>query len=190
VAADVPTTEPLEFRAGDTVLWTKTIADYPAGEGWALTYYIAGPQRITVTASTDGDTFSATITAAQTTALQAGHYFIEGYVSKDSERFNVYSGDVRVKPNFANEADVAPGYDGRSHARKCRDALRAMMEGTTSSAIIDYTIFGERNVKLMTVDDRLKLLGYYENLVRQEEAAAAHARGERTGIYMRFTRPR
>lgn len=192
MAADVPTKEPLEFRAGDTVLWTKTLSDYAAGDGWALTYYIVGPQRISVSATDDGDDFSVTISAAITATLQAGIYFVEGYVSKDSERFNVYSGDLRVKPNFASEAAVAPGYDGRSHARKCRDALRSMMEGTVGSAIIDYTIFGERNVKLMSPAERLHLLTYYEGIVQQEERAAEVANGN-TGagkIYMRFRSPR
>jgi hypothetical protein len=190
VAAEVPTKEPLEFRAGDTVLWTKTLADYPAGDGWALTYYLVGATRTTVTTTADGDDFSATIPATTTATLQAGQYFIEGYVSKDAERFNVYSGDVKVKPDFGSEASVAPGYDGRSHARKCRDALRAMMENISGSPVVDYTIFGERNVKLMTVPERLQLLGYYENLVRQEEDAAAVGRGERKDIYIRFRSPR
>ena len=36
--ADIPSTEPAVFTAGDTLKFTRSLADYPASEGWVLSY--------------------------------------------------------------------------------------------------------------------------------------------------------
>lgn len=189
MAADVPTIEPLTFRAGDTVTWEKSLADYPAGEGWALTYYIVGPHKKTVTCTTDGDTFVATITAEETTTFQAGDYWIEGKVSKDGEVKTVYACSLKILANFASDADVAPGYDGRTFSRRVRDSLRAMVEGSAEFPEMAYTIFGERNVQLVPLEERMRVLALFESKVAEEEKGERAGRGERTGIYMRFRSP-
>lgn len=190
MAATVPTIEPLEIRAGDSVSWTRDITDYPASS-YTLTYRVRGPSTLDITAGADGDTFEVAITAAQTAELPKGEYWITGRVDDGAGDIKtVYHGRLTVLPNFAAAADVSAGYDERSHARKCRDNLRAAMEDTTGSFIINYSLFGERQVELETADGRLKLLGYYEGLVQQEEKAEALARGERQGLYIRFRNPR
>lgn len=185
MAAEVPTIEPLEIRAGDTVQWTRAISDYPATT-WTLTYHLKGPKNLSFSATADGSDFAVTISAATTAPLPAGDYWLFGRVTDGTSVVTVYEGSVKVTPDIAGSED---GYDGRSHNRKCRDMLRGMMEGVAPHPEVAYTLFGDRSVTLMPVADRLKLLAYYEQQVANEEQAERAARGERTGIYIRFRNP-
>jgi len=74
--SDIPTTEPLSFRAGDTVKWKKSLGDYPA-TSWTLKYFlvIQSDQKI-ITASADGTDHLVTITAAASAGYAVGRYFI------------------------------------------------------------------------------------------------------------------
>lgn len=188
MAADVPTKEPLEFRAGDSVAWSKTLADYSAAE-YTLTYRARGAGSFDITCTADGTDFLAELTTAQTAALPDGDYWIIGTVSNGTDVKTIYAANIRILPNFET---LTAGHDGRSHALKVRDSLRAMMEGTAIDPVMAYTIFGERNVQLVPMADRIKALAHYESLVRQEENQAAIDSGDIGAgkIYMRFTRPR
>jgi hypothetical protein len=190
LAAETPTIEPLEIRAGDTVEWVKALEDYPYSDGWRLTYYIVGPSRLAATATADDDDHSITISASQTATLAAGRYSVEGKVAYDGEVFTVYTGSLTVLPDLSNENSTPAGFDTRSHARKVRDALREMMEGTASHPEIAYTIFGERNVQLVPLEIRRKVLSEYEADVRAEEAQERVNRGERANkVLIRFRAP-
>lgn len=192
MAADVPSKEPLEFRAGDTVLWTKSLSDYPANAGWALTYYLVGASRkLTIVATADGADFSVTIPKTDTATLEAGFYSLVGVVTSATETFTIGPElRVQVLPNFASDQAVQAGYDGRSFNRRVRDGLRAMIEGSAEFPEIAYTIFGERNVQLIPWREKNDALALYESKVAQEERQDAANRGERTGVYFKFTRPR
>jgi hypothetical protein len=188
LSAETPTIEPLQIRAGDSVEWEKSLSDYPATE-WTLTYYLRGPKPLDIPATADGQGFAVTISAATTAPLPAGDYWLFGRVTDGTDVVTVYEGTVKVLPNL-NAETMGDGYDGRSHARKCRDALRAMMEGIAPHPEVAYTLFGERQVTLMSVADRKELLSYYESLVANEERQERISRGERTGIYIRRRNPR
>lgn len=189
MAAAIPTQEPTEFRAGETVQWTKSVPDYTYADGWRLTYYLRGPVPLSIatTADTDGRGFAVTIDAATTAALQPGSYWLEGRVVLAGASYSIGPRiSITILPDFTSEEQTGAAFDGRSHARKCRDALRAIIEGTAGNLVINYTIFGERNVQLMSVAERLELLNYYESRVAEEEKRDAINRGERTGVYIRF----
>jgi hypothetical protein len=65
--AEIPTSELTVFFAGNTVKWKKSLADYPASEGWSLEYALTGSAGgRTVSASASGDDFLATLAAADT----------------------------------------------------------------------------------------------------------------------------
>ena len=42
--AQTPTTEPASLQAGDTLRWQRTLPDYPASEGWVLSYRLINAQ--------------------------------------------------------------------------------------------------------------------------------------------------
>lgn len=182
MAANIATIEPLEFAAGDTVKWTKSLEDYSAADGWALTYHLRGDTPLDISATQSGTGWSVTISATETAGLKPGTYSLTGRVTYSGETFTVYSGSVTVKANAA----LSDSIDARSHARKCLDALQGVMEKRCSLAEASYTIFGERGAQLTTIDEALKLLNYYKAQVRNEEIQERANRGERGGIQIRF----
>jgi hypothetical protein len=185
VAAATPTIEPLEIRAGDSISWEKSLSDYPATT-WALSYRLRGPSTLDITASADDLTHAVTITAAETAALQAGEYRLFGRATYGDSAVTVYDGRLVVLTNFATATD---GYDPRSWNRQCLDAIKGMFKGIAPHPEIAYTLFGERNVQLIPVADRLKMLAAFESRVAEEDRNERASRGEKTGIYMRFTTP-
>ena len=72
MAADIPTSEPAELRAGDTWKWTKTLADYPAS-AWTLKYRFKNAAGgFEIIAATAGSDYAITVAASTTTAYAAG----------------------------------------------------------------------------------------------------------------------
>jgi hypothetical protein len=188
--ATIPVKEPSEFRAGDTVQWVKSLSDYSAEDGWVLSYYLVGAARLTIVATESGSDFAIEIPATQTATLQAGDYFLEGKVSNGTQTFTVCPARrVVVLPNFASDAQVAPGYDGRSYYRKTLDTLKSMFQGAVAFPESGYTIFGERNVTLKTFAEIQGAIAWLESKVAEEDKAEAAKAGKRTGIYMRFRSP-
>lgn len=161
---DVATIEPSTITAGDTVSWKKTLPDYPATAGWALTYAIKGPTAIAaITAAASGDDHLISITAAATTAWAAGDYWWTGYVTKGSERHQVASGTLKVRPNLAT---VSSTYDGRSHVKKTLDALEAVIEGRASKDQMAYTIQGRSLSRIPPAE----LLTWRDKYLREHQA--------------------
>lgn len=164
--------EPLEIAAGDTLSWTRTFNDYPAGDGWVLKYAFRGPAVVNLTSAADGDSHVTTI--AVDTFTTAGTYFVQGYVEKGSERRTVYSGRLKVTPNLA--AIASGTYEGRSHAQKVVDAIEAVIEGRASKDQQEMWIDGEKLVRT-PVADLLKLRDRY----RQELSAQDDKERRRQG---------
>jgi hypothetical protein len=65
-----------------------------------------------------------------------------------------------------------------------------MLLGVVAFPESGYTIFGERQVTLRTLDEVRNMVGWLESKVAEEQKAADIKAGKRTGIYMRFTSPR
>jgi len=132
--------EPLEITAGDTVEWTRTLSDYPADDGWTLNYALRGPAKVDLTSEADGSSHKTTITSIAITV--AGTYYVQGYVTKDSERHTVYTGRIKVNPNLAGETEAT--YDGRCHAQRVIDAIEAVIEGRAAKDQLEMQIDGRR----------------------------------------------
>lgn len=183
MAAATPTTEPARLIAGDTAKWQKTIADYPAGEGWALAYtLINAAGKITITSTASGDDHLINVPAATTAAWSAGSYAWRSQVSKAGEVYTVESGTITVEPAFG-----AATLDARSHARKALANIEAYLENAANLAAASYQIAG-RELKRHTIEDLLRLRDRYRAEVAREDAAAAAARGlpDRRRVMVRF----
>ena len=83
MAADIPTKEPTEFTAGDSVKWTRTLGDYPAST-YTLKYSLRGTAgTFDITATADGDDYSVSLPAPTTSTYSAGYYDGHGYAVID-----------------------------------------------------------------------------------------------------------
>jgi len=183
MAADIPNIEPSSANAGDTWRWTRTLADYPASAGWALSYtLINAAAKITINATASGDDHAVTVAAATTAGYAAGTYDWRARVTRSGEVYTVGEGRLTVRNAYS-----AATFDARSHARKTLDAIEAVIENRASSAVAEYQIAG-RQLKNIPVADLLALRDRYRAEVKREDAAAAVAAGlpDSRRVYVRF----
>ena len=184
---EIPTLEPNELVAGDTLRFTRSLADYPAGQGWSLDYNLRGPAVINWTSAADGDSHKIEVTAATTAAYTAGLYEIAGFAKKGTERFRIYHGTLEIRPNLAA---VAGTYEARSHAQRVLDAIEAVIEKRASKDQESYAIAG-RQLSRTPLADLLVLRDRYRGEVAREEKAERIRQGLGTGgrILTRFRDP-
>lgn len=171
MAADVPTTEPRYLTAGDTWTWKITLSDYPAGDGWTLTYAVASSSAlITITSSADGDDHLVEVAAATTADYSAGDYEWQSYATSGAERYSISQGKLTVRPNLAA---ASSGYDTRSAAKKALDAVEAYL--TTGSPEAASIQVEGRALKYWPILDLHTLRGKLKAEVAGEQIAAKAA---------------
>lgn len=178
MSAPVPDQEPVSFRAGDYLTWSKSLSDYPADQGWSLAYtLINSGSKITIAASASGANFSVAVAAATTAAYLAGAYQWIARVTKATEIYTVAQGTVEILPNLA----VLTAYDPRSHARTMLDAIEAAYEGRASQTQLEIDLNGRR-LRDLTPVELIKWRSYYKTEVQREADAESLAR---TGLNRR-----
>lgn len=187
--ADIPTIEPLEIIAGDTLTWKKSLPDYPATSGYTLKYrLINAAGKIDITATASGDDHLINVSAATTAAYTPGTYtwtsFIEKGADASLERYTIMTGTIIVKPSLATQT---AGYDTRSHVKKVLDALDSLIEGKASRDAMQISIAGQTITK-MSPEELIKWRSHYARLYQQELAAENINKGLASGrkILARF----
>lgn len=178
----IPETEPLTLRAGDSARWARTLADYPASAGWALSYVLlSASARIEIASAADGDAHAVTLPAATTAGYAPGAYTWAAVVTKGTDRYTVGSGRVEILPDLAAETTLA--HDGRSHARKALEAIEAWIESADPS--VARRKIADREIQFIPIAELLALRDRYRREVRAEDAAAG-IRPNRGRILLRF----
>lgn len=182
MTAPIPTSEPGNLIAGDTAKWVRALPDYPADEGWLLTYtLVSAAQRYTFGATALGADHLVTVAAATTAAYVPGDYTWRAQASKAGEVYTVGSGRVVVQASFGAATDA------RSQARRTLDAIEATLEGRATSATESYAIAG-REMRFFKPAELLMLRDKYRAEVAREDAAARVASGMRDPrrVFVRF----
>lgn len=172
MTAQIPDQLPAEIRAGDTLQFTRSHADYPAGAGWVLAFKLV-PQSgspISFTGSASGNDFAVTVAASTTAGWPAGRYTWVETATLSGVRVTLGSGEVLVLPDLAAMAD---SYDGRSFARKMLEAIEAALVNAATASqldLIDVTFAGRGQKRdraaLIEARDR-----YRREVLREERAA-------------------
>lgn len=148
----VPSIEPTQFYAGDTVAWSRSIADFPASGGWTLAYKLANKdQSVPVDpgdVTADGDIFQIVIPAAESANLNPGTYQLVGYVTDGTNRYIVAAVTVRILQNPAVDGEP---YDPRSQNQRTYDNICAMIEGRDIDE--EHTMPDGRSLKRMPIKD-------------------------------------
>lgn len=169
MAAETPTTEPREISAGDTVAWSRALGDYPASDGWTLTYALRNATaKIDITATASGSDHLVSVAAADTAGWAPGAYAWAAYASNGAKRHQVAAGSLVVRPNLA----AAAPFDTRTQAAKAIEDLKAAMATfkATAGRVRRYAIAG-RDVEFEAIGEMLKLMQFW-----QSERAAEIAR--------------
>lgn len=182
--------EPTSFTAGDTLAWTRSLADYPASAGWVLAYrFINATAKFDITSSASGNDHAISVLATTSAGYAAGTYSWQAFVTKAAERFTVGTGVCVVEPNLA--AVTAAGYDNRTPARKALDALNAgFQQFGTNAHVQGYTIEG-REMRYKTFADFMAARDRLVQEVAREEAAQRVSSGvaSKNRLRVQFRRP-
>ena len=155
MAAVVPDQEPDSLVAGDTVVWTKSLSDYPSSDGWALTYAFRlqqGSGLLDVTASA-ATPFVATITATQSASMKVGVWVWAAYATKAAERYQVDSGSTTVLPNLAK---IDFSIDLRSPTKVAYDNALSAWQGVKLGKTVSL------NGRVYTQHDLTDLIAYVD----------------------------
>ena len=186
MAANIATTEPVSFTAGDTLAFTRDLPNYPAGDGWALTYRAIGgvstANTIDISADAEGDGFSIAVSASETASWMPGIYTLYGYVSKSDERYLVYKKAFTVLRD-PSQADASNTIDNRTYYERCLEKVRDVIEQGVITETIEYN-FNGTSVKILSIDQAIKLESWLKTMVAQESG-----NGRQGKILTRFTRP-
>lgn len=188
---DIPNNEPDILVAGDTATWRRTLPQYPATDGWLISYALVQQQtglQILITGTADGADHLVNVPAAVTKAWSAADYAGAGYCTRAAtgDRFTIWRGTITIAPDLAGQT---PG-DPRTQARRVLDSINAVLEGRASQEVLEFTIEGTV-LRKATVADLLLLRDRYVVIVRKESDLQKIASGRRTGrrILTRFKGP-
>lgn len=180
----IPTKEPVEFNAGDTVQFKKQYADFPVSE-FELTYYLNGAQTYSWESTTSGSEFLIDIPSSETEEYVAGEYVITGVVSDGTDRFTVYSSRIKINQN---PASVTQPYEARSYNEQLLDAIREVLKG--ASDITGFSVNG-KSITTMSMVDLLEAEQLISTRVANEKAQEKINAGQSSGrnLLTRFTTP-
>ena len=142
MAHKIPTVEPQKLTAGDTAIWKKSLSDYPADEGWILSYALvkSGTDKVTFNSSASGTEHLVSVAATDTTGWVAGFYAYQAKVKKGTEEYTVGRGQIEILAEF--EAAASGGIETRSVSRIALDKVNAWLTGTKSVDVAEYSIAG------------------------------------------------
>lgn len=179
----IPDHEPARFVAGETLRWTKSLAEYSAADGWQLDYYFrsAAGAGFDVTASADGSSWSVTVAAAATAPLAAGDVTWQAWVSKGAEKYIVDDGTAAVERGLAG-TPAGSAVDTRSRTKRILDAIDAMIEGKATLDQQEYTVdtgAGSRSLRRIPLPDLIQLRETYAQLYSRELRTKGRRRGGR-----------
>jgi hypothetical protein len=180
------TAEPTELFAGDSMSWTKSLADYPASAGWTLTYTFKDSTGIKLQkeATASADDYLMTIAPGETVGFVHGGMSWAAVVENGdgSQRRTVGNGYLLVKANPLEGAAVDP----RSIARQALDAIEATMLGASFQSEGTITYADSKSIVYRSLKELEGFHAFWANKVRQEERADRIAKGKDSGSIIRM----
>jgi hypothetical protein len=145
LSAAIPNCEPSQFTAGDTVVWDRSFADYPATDGWTLKYAFRGVGKIDVDAQPNGTGYSVLIDST-TSNVAPGLYEWKAFVERgDSpiERHTLAQGRVNIGAELSGISNTSR----QAHAERALVLCETMLEQLLASPIETYTIEQQTTVR-------------------------------------------
>jgi hypothetical protein len=183
------TAVPVSMYAGDTLNLLIAIDNFPAGEGWTLTYGFRKESGSIISFASTASGSQYVLTVAATTSAQwiPGKYVGTARISLGSQSYTVWRGTMEVLPDLAQQAD---NFETRTSSKKCLDAIIAVMEGKATRDVLQTTIAGQ-SIGRMAWSELLSARSYFQDLVDGEQAAenAANGLGSGRNVLIRFGRP-
>lgn len=161
---------PTTFRAGDSVAWTETLADYPPSAGWIFRYRLlfpAGAVKL-ITSTALGESFIVSQTAVQTADWTPGKATLVSIVENGPQSITLAADLVTILPDLK----VATTFDGRTANEKALAYAEAALAAYVAAGqmhVEGYEIAG-RVMKFRTLQDIKDLIDHYKFLVSCDNA--------------------
>lgn len=159
---------PDKIGAGLTFDRLVTLTAYPAPD-WVLTVLLRGKSAIDLQATAEGSQHRLHAAADATATWAPGDYWFTVRATRGAEVQEVEQGQLTIMPDMAA---AAAGFDGRSHAQKCLEAIEAVLEKRSTLDQDRYRI-NNRELYRTPVADLMKLRDLYRAEVRREKQAAS-----------------
>lgn len=156
---DAITSWPTTIASGTTVKVLRSHSDFPAGSGWTLRFWLAGPKVIDegVAGVASGDSFLITLTPDMTKKLTAGTYRWREVATLAGESYVAASGILEVEANIA----AAGAGDMLTFYERQLVIVEAAIEGRLTDDMESYQI-GTRSVSLIPIAELWKIHGSLE----------------------------
>lgn len=152
---------PPKITAGTSVSWRVSLPDFPAAEGWTLTYsLVTSSAQIVVESTPDGDLHLFEIPFADSAEWSPGTYSWQSHVANSTERYLVNSGSVEV---VADLGAATGGRDTRTWIDTAIDALQAAIAGRASKTQLVQVVDGVQ-VQHMRLNDQIAALKQLKSL--------------------------
>lgn len=165
------------FAIGGALIFSVSLADYPASAGWVLSYRLvrkSGVGAVSFSAAADGDAHAVNVAAATTAAWTPGEYTWFSSATLGANVRNVDSGEIVLLPD---PRTATSSLDLRSEAQIALDNVRATLRGT-----------GDANVKFYIINGRQLQRYGIDELITLEQKLARDVRREQQAITGRNTR--
>ena len=154
------------------------VTDFPAGSGWSLQFSFRAPEASAIDFSSvrDGqsDKHLVNIPAAVTSGWKPALYTGVIKATDGTSTATVWNGDLTVNPDLAAQPE---GFDSRSWARRCLDAIEAVLENRASKFVLNTTIAGQ-SLGRMTPQQLWDMRDRFKTEVEQELARDAANQGK------------
>lgn len=170
---------PAEFVAGDRLHIRRSVAGFPASDGWAMLYALAMEgQQILLTSTPDTDAHVIDKSPSDTAGYTPGRYSFYCLMKKGtSDRATIGEGFVEVRPDL--EAATA-GYDARPDCYIIRDAIKAALKNRATQTQSAISI-RDRTISEMGHAELIDALQWAERRCADYESALRKRQGRSTG---------
>lgn len=173
MSAPIPTTEPAQLRAGETLYFSRSLPDYPADDSpaWVIYYSIRGPNEdaIDFQSTNYGGVHLVEVAYTTTELWKAGTYYGTGIVRNGTQAFQVWQGQIEVLPNLSEQP---ANFDARSFAQRTLDKIRAIIESRAGKAVAKSRI-QDNEFTFKTDKELMEAEGYWLQRVTEERRAAS-----------------
>lgn len=171
------------FVVGDTLAFTRSLPDYPAG-AWTLHYRLqpdAGAgQPVAFGSTAEGADHAIEVPAADTAQWHPGAYTWASWVTDGTRSHTVGQGRTTLLPD--PRTATAP-MDLRSEAQVALANVRATLRGKATSDVLSYTIAG-RSLQRYSIAELIQLEHKLAVDVAREATAQAVAAGRPSGRWL------
>jgi hypothetical protein len=167
----IPSCEPPQFVAGDTVQWTKSLADFVPSDGWTLKYRftnaVAGGEiaAANVTCAPNASGYWDVTVSAANSLVAAGVWRLIGWVSNVAgERHVIFDEEMTI---LADATSVSPT-GLQTPNERILIAIAARLEGRVTADQEQVQINGTAITRI-PIEKLSALRGIYEGKVWREQ---------------------